>query len=469
MNPTISRIPRHATGAAGHEPHHVRCSPWLTQLGELLAFPTVSAQPRHRADIGAAAHWLARHLATIGLHRARVLPGEHGGAPSVYGEWLLAPGKPTLLLYGHYDVQLAEPLAQWRTPPFEATISGDYLYARGASDDKGQLFIQLKAIESLLTATGRLPLNVKVWLEGEEEIGSPNLEAFLARRGELLRADAVLVSDTEMPSPGRPAIVYGLRGNLACTLEVCGPSRELHAGRYGGAVLSPLQALCRIIAGLHDSRGRVAVPGFYRQVRPVSQDERTQLRRDGPSDRQLLAGLGLRSGWGEAGYTARERSTIRPALTVSGLSGGYGGPGGKAVIPERARAQLDLRLVPDQDPDRIAWLLRRHLAAVTPPAVRSRLTIGGGSRPVLIARDHPAMVAAARAVERTWGVPPVFVRSGGSIPLVEGLQRRLGLTAVLLGFGLPDDAIHAANERIHLPTFFRGIETVKAFLQEYGR
>jgi len=441
---------------------------WLAELDELLAFPTVSAQPRHRGDIEAAARWLARHLDAIGRRRAAVLPGPNGGAPSVYADWLGAPGKPTLLLYGHYDVQPAEPLAEWRTPPFRATVLGKHLYARGASDDKGQLFIHLKALESLLTTTGRLPLNVKVWLEGEEEIGSPNLAVFLDRELSRLRADAVLVSDTEMPAPGRPAIVYGLRGNLSLELEVRAPMRELHSGRYGGAVLNPLQALCELIAGLHDRHGRVTIPGFYHHVRPVAPDERQRLRRDSPSDERFLTSLGVRHGWGEEGYTARERATIRPALIVEGLTGGYTGPSGKAVIPDRALARLGARLVPDQDPAEIAQLLRRHLVSVTPPAVRARLTVTGGSRPVLIPRRHAAMAAASRAVEHVWGAPPVFMRSGGSIAVVEQLRRRLGAPIVLLGFGLPDDAIHAPNERIHLPTLFRGVDTVAAFLREYG-
>jgi len=233
---------------------------WIAELGQLLAFPTVSAQPQRRPDISRAAGWLARHMHGLGLHNVCVLPGPHAAVPSVYADWLGAPGKPTLLLYGHYDVQPAEPLGAWRTPPFQATIAADYLYARGASDDKGQLFIHLKALESLLMTTGRLPVNVKVWLEGEEEIGSPNLAAFLDRELVRLRADAILVSDTEMPAAGRPALVYGLRGNLALELEVRGPARELHSGRYGGAAPNPLQALCELIASLHDRHGRVRRP-----------------------------------------------------------------------------------------------------------------------------------------------------------------------------------------------------------------
>lgn len=443
-------------------------SRWLSQLAELIAFPTISALPRHRRDLKACAQWLAQHLAELGLHNAQVLPGVNRGAPSVYADWLLAPGKPTLLLYGHYDVQPVDPLKEWRTPPFKATIIGENLYARGASDDKGQLFIHLKAVESYLKTLGRLPINIKIWLEGEEEINSPNLSAFLKREAKRLQADAVLVSDTEMLGCDRPSIIYGLRGNLACEIEISGPRHDLHSGRYGGAVLNPLQALSEVVAGLHDRKGRVAIPGFYQQVRELESTQRQKIRCCCKRDQQILDDLDLPAGWGEQGYSIFERMTIRPALTINGLAGGYTGPGGKSVIPSRGLARFSIRLVPNQEPEEIAQLLRRHIATVTPPAVRSRLKITGGSRPVLLPRRHPAMLAAVRAVQSTWGVPPVFTRSGGSIPLVEQLHRRLKVPVVLLGFGLPDDDIHAPNEKISLPNFFRGIETVIRFLGEYA-
>jgi acetylornithine deacetylase/succinyl-diaminopimelate desuccinylase-like protein len=447
----------------------VRREQWLKELARLLAFPTISALPTHRRDIAAAAHWLKEHLIRLGLLHAQVLPGPNGGHPSVYADWLLAPGQPTLLLYGHYDVQPVDPLREWRTPPFSATRLGPNLFARGASDDKGQFFIHLKALESYLATRGALPINVKIWLEGEEEINSPNLPAFLAHEGTHLQADAVLVSDTEMLGQGRPSIIYGLRGNLTFELEVGGPDHDLHSGRYGGAVHNPLQALCEIIAGLHDKNGRVTIPGFYRQMRRVSPAERQALRCCSPNDQEILNALDIPLGWGETGYSLFERMTIRPALTINGISGGYTGPGSKSVIPAQGKALLSIRLAPEQKPEEIARLLRQHVSALTPPAVYTTLKITGGSPPVIIPRRHPLLAAVARAVYNAWGVPPTFTRSGGSIPLVSHLQQRLGVPIILLGFGLPDDDIHAPNEKLDLPNFFRGIETVIQLLKECQR
>jgi acetylornithine deacetylase/succinyl-diaminopimelate desuccinylase-like protein len=442
---------------------------WLRELGELLTFPTISAQPQHRRDIEAAAYWLKEHLTKLGLHHVQVLPGPNGGHPSVYANWLLAPGQPTLLLYGHYDVQPVDPLREWRTPPFRATHIGQNLFARGASDDKGQFFIHLKAVESYLATTGVLPINVKIWLEGEEEINSPNLAAFLDREVTRLQADAVLVSDTEMIGPGRPSIIYGLRGNLAFELEVTGPRHDLHAGCYGGAVHNPLQALCEIIAGLHNQHGRVTIPGFYDRVREVAATERQELRCGSPGSQQIMADLDIPAGWGEKGYSLFERMTIRPALIVNGITGGYVGPGTKTVIAKSGLARLSMRLVPAQEPAEIAGLLQRHIAAVKPPAVYTRLKITGGTSPVVIPRHHPTISAAARAIYEVWGVLPVFTRSGGTIPLVAHLQRQFNVPVILLGFGLPDDDIHAPNEKIDLSNFFRGIETIIRFLQECRR
>jgi acetylornithine deacetylase/succinyl-diaminopimelate desuccinylase-like protein len=443
-------------------------SRWLSQLSELITFPTISALPQHRRDIKFCAQWLARHLAEIGLQHVQVLSGPKGGHPSVYADWLHAPGKPTLLLYGHYDVQPVDPLKEWRTPPFKATIIGENLCARGASDDKGQLFIHLKSIESYLRTSGSLPLNIKIWLEGEEEIGSPNLSAFLKQEAKRLHADAVLVSDTEMLGPNRPSIIYGLRGNLNCELEVSGPRHDLHSGRYGGAVHNPLQALSEMIAGLHDRKGRVTIPGFYGRVRELAPAQGQEIRCSCARHQQILTDLDLPAGWGEEGYSLFERMTSRPALTINGLAGGYTGPGAKSVIPRRGLAHFSFRLVPDQEPTEIAQLLRPHIAAITPPAIRSRLKITGGSRPVLLPIGSSVMQAAVRAVQQTWGYSPVFTRSGGTIPLVEQLHRHLRVPIVLLGFGLPDDDIHAPNEKMNLPTFFRGIETVIRFIAEYA-
>ena len=440
---------------------------WLKELSELLAFPTISAIPKHRRDIEAAASWLQRHLISIGLHHAVILPGPNNGTPSVYADWLLAPRQPTLLLYGHYDVQPVDPLREWHSPPFQATQIEQNLYARGASDDKGQLFIHLKAVESYLATVGALPINIKIWLEGEEEINSPNLSALLQREATRLRADAVLVSDTEMLGSGRPSIIYGLRGNLTFEVAVGGPRHDLHSGRYGGVVHNPIQALCEIIAGFHDQEGRVVIPGFYARVYELKETERQELRCGTPTDEKIMADLDLPLAWGEASYSLFERITIRPALTVNGIIGGYTGPGGKAVIPSRARARMSMRLVPFQEPTEIAKLLRQHVQTVMPASLQTKLTITGGSPPIIVPRQHPVLSATARAVYQTWGVPPVFTRSGGSIPLVAHFQRHFNIPIILLGFGLPDDDIHAPNEKISLPNFFYGIETIIRLLGEY--
>jgi acetylornithine deacetylase/succinyl-diaminopimelate desuccinylase-like protein len=442
---------------------------WLEELSEFLSFPTVSSEPEHGPDIAAAARWLARHVRKLGLEHVTVLSGPEGSAPSVYADWLHAPGKPTVLLYGHFDVQPPGPLGPWRSPPFRPTRRGRSLFSRGASDDKGQMFAHLKALESYLRAAERLPLNVKLWLEGEEEISSPSLPAFLDREVERLRADAVLVSDTEMPAPDRPAIIYGLRGHVVCEIEVRGASHDVHSGRFGGTIHNPLQALCELIAGLHDRDGRVTVADFYRRVRPLEESERTLLQGQATYDRRLLAGLELPGVWGERGYTPTERMVARPALAVLGIRGGEVGPRAGAAIPSSARALLGFRLVPDQDPDEIGVLIQRHIAAQTPQSVRTTVHIGRRAGPVLLPRQDPAIAAAARAAQTVWGAAPLFSRNGGTIAVVEQLHRRLRAPVVVLGFGLPDDHIHGPNEKLDLPTFFRGVETVVRFLAEYAR
>ncbi len=450
----------HQPGIRGH---------WLSELAQLIEFPTISADPRHRPDLEAAAYWLKNHLTSIGLQHAQILAGPNGGAPSVYADWLHAPAKPTLLLYGHFDVQPPNPLSEWRTPPFRATIQGQNLFGRGASDDKGQFFIHLKALESYLKTQNSLPLNVKVWLEGEEEINSPNLPALLEREGSRLKAEAILVSDTNMLGPSRPSIIYGLRGNLSCELEVRGPSHDLHSGRYGGAVLNPLQALCEIIAGLHDREGRITIPGFYNRVRGTHRGSCQPIHCGSISDSQILTDLDLPQGWGEKGYSLFERMTSRPALTLNGLRGGYSGPGSKAVIPARGLARLSIRLVPGQEPAEIAKLLQRYIQKITPPAVTTHLKFSGSTHPVLIPIYNPVVAAATRAVQRVWGVPPVFTRSGGTIGVVSELYRRYKVPIILLGFGMADDDIHAPNEKFSLPNFFKGVETIINFLAEYAR
>jgi len=389
--------------------------------------------------------------------------------PIVYGEWLNAPGKPTLLIYGHYDVQPAEPLKDWKFPPFAGQISNGFLHGRGASDDKGQLFTHVKALELLLKSHGRLPVNVKCLFEGEEEIGSPNLPAFLSRNRHALRADAAVMSDTRMLGPDEPALTYSLRGQLALEIEVYGPSHDLHSGNFGGAVHDPLQALCEIVARLHDGRGRIAIPGLYDRVVDGTETERRYLASTGPSDREILHEAGASTQWGEKGYSIYERLTLRPSLAVTGLRGGHGGEGPKGVIPCVATAKLSFRLVPNQRPEEIERLLGNFIAQIAPPTVRVRITTQIRSNPALIDRRHPAMRAAARAYQRVFDRAPVWVRSGGSIPVVSEFQRLFGIPTVLMGFASPGDNLHGPNEKFSLRNFERGIRTSTAFLTELGR
>jgi acetylornithine deacetylase/succinyl-diaminopimelate desuccinylase-like protein len=435
----------------------------LTELKEFVRIPSVSSQPKHAPDVKRCADWLANHLRQIGLENVRVINTQRH--PIVYADWLHVRG-PTVLVYGHYDVQPVEPLNEWRTPPFEPTVRDQNLYGRGACDDKGQLFAHLKAIEFYLRSTRRLPVNVKCLFEGEEEIGSPNLKPFVARHRRALACDTVVMSDTRMLGADRPAITYALRGALSLELEVKGAPGDLHSGNYGGALHNPLQALCEIVAKLHDRSGRIAIPGLYDRVRCWGTRERDYMARVGPKDHEILSHARAARGWGERGYSLYERTTIRPALNVTGITGGHQGTGGKSIVPARALAKIDIRLVPDQQPAEIEQLLRAHVAELTPATVRSEVRTFFRTKPAVVERNHPAMRAVSVAYRKGFGVSPVFVRSGGSIPVVNEFQELLGAPTILMGFALPDDSIHAPNEKFHLPNLFKGIDTCIAFLRE---
>lgn len=438
----------------------------VQELQQLVQLPSVSAQPTHAPDVRRCAEWLAQHLRAIGMERAQVVATPRH--PIVYASWLRAPGRPTVLIYGHYDVQPPEPLASWRDPPFAAVVRGETLFGRGASDDKGQLWAHVTALEAYLRTSGRLPVNVICVFEGEEEIGSPNLLPFLEREPHIRGADIAVMSDTRFRAAGQPAIIYGLRGSLALEVAVQGPPHDLHSGAFGGAIHNPLQVLCGMLAGLHAADGRIMIPGFYDRVRTVGAAERAYLARAAPSDAAILRDAGATLGWGERGYSAYERTTIRPALTLNGLAGGYDGAGGKSIIPARASAKLSFRLVPDQDPRTIERLFRRHWARSTPPGVRSRVWTHSAAQPALVDPQHPAVRAAARAFRRGFGVAPVLLRSGGTIPVVNSFDALLKLPTVLMGFALPDDRMHAPNERFQLAQLWGGIATAIAFLAEMG-
>ena len=445
--------------AAWAREHHTR---FVSELAEFVRFPTVSAQPSHAQDMRRSARWLAAHLGRIGLEHVRLV--ETQGHPLVYADWLRAHSKPTLLLYGHYDVQPPEPEREWRTGPFVPVVRFDRLFGRGASDDKGQMFVHIKAVESWLHSTGALPLNLRCVFEGEEEIGSLNLLRFLGQHSDQIASEVAVISDSPMANAQEPAITCALRGALSVELEVRGQDRDLHSGAYGGAIHNPLQALCEILAALHDEHGAIAIPDFYTPVREVSRAERLELRQTGPRNEDVLRGAGATRGWGEPGFSLYERITIRPALTVNGIIGGYQGEGAKAVIPAAATAKLNFRLVPDQDPRDVFDQLRDHLAMMTSVGVRTRLRAQMMARPVVIDRDQPAFEAAAQACLFGFGRPPRFLRAGGTIPIVSALIESLHIPVVLLGFALPEDRLHAPNESFSLSVFQRAVQTSIAFL-----
>jgi acetylornithine deacetylase/succinyl-diaminopimelate desuccinylase-like protein len=439
------------------------------ELIEWLRIPSISTLAEHRADVAQAGEWLARHLQQIGLEHVRLI--DTPGHPLVYADWLHAgPNRPTVLIYGHYDVQPVDPLVLWETPPFEPVVKsgpeGDDLYARGAADDKGQVFAHVKAIEALLAIRQMLPVNVKLIIEGEEEVGSPSLLAFVPEHPDLLAADVCLISDTNMRSPQLPVIIYGLRGLWTGELTVTGPSGDLHSGSYGGIVHNPAQALCELLAALHDEQGRVTVPGFYDNVPGLADSERDLLAQVPFGEAELLAETGVPAAYGEPGYSLVERRGARPTLEINGIWGGFTEDGFKTVIPGQARAKISCRLVPNQDPDRIGDLIKSYLQEVAPASVTLHLEQGQGGAATVVDLDVPAMGAAVRAYQRGFGANPIFSREGGSIPVVPCLQSVLQAPVVLMGFGLPDDNLHAPNEKFHLPNLYRGIRTSIAFLDE---
>ena len=425
----------------------------LQRLVRLLGYPTVSADPRHAEDMKACAAGLARLLTRIGLRDVQVRPGRV--APVVTAAWAGRPGCATMLVYGHYDVQPSGPRRAWATDPFRATQAGDYLYARGASDDKGQFMAHLAAIEAWLATCGRLPLNLRLVLDGEEEVGSPTLVSAAARGWPRLAADVALVSDTQMLAPDVPVLITGLRGVLRSRLEVYGAASDLHAGAFGGAVANPVDVLSRLLSSLHDKTGRVRLTGFYDEVRTISDRERRYLARAGPSDAAMLARAGAAAGHGEPGFSAFERVTRRPAVVVTDVrTSGRG----RTVVPASASADLNVRMVADQDPEMIADGLRRHFRSRMPAGVRGRLSVGSGCTSFTLDRHAPVISAVRAACRAVFGRDPVLLPSGGSIPFVSALATAGPIDVVLFGFGLPGDRVHAPNERLYLPNLFRGTQ-----------
>ncbi|HWE63266.1 MAG TPA: dipeptidase [Chloroflexota bacterium] len=439
----------------------------LDELCALLRIPSVSTAGDHEAAMREAAEWLAARMRAAGLLGVELI--ETSGYPLLYGEWLGAPGKPTVLCYAHYDVQPPEPLALWTSPPFEPTVRGDNLYARGASDDKGQLYALLMAAEAAIQGSAAgCAVNLKFIFEGEEECGSVALKSYLAEHGDRLRADVALVADTAFYAPGVPAICLGLRGITYAEIEVQGASHDLHSGMYGGVAPNPLNALAHIIAGLQDRQGRVLIPGFYDDVVAPAAEERAAWRGLPFDERSLREEIGAIRLAGETAFDPLTRLWTRPTLDVHGIVGGYTGAGGKTVIPARASAKVSMRLVPNQRAEDIYERFARYVAQLAPEEVRITLHRYSADDPVLIAADHAAVRAAATAMSEVFAVPCALIRSGVTIPIVNPLQKHLGIPVLLMGFGLPDDQLHAPDEKLHLPNFYGGIEAVLRFWQRYG-
>lgn len=438
---------------------------FLNELFDLLRIPSISAQSSHKGDMQTCAEWLAAALVKSGADRAEVMPTE--GNPVVYAEKIVDPKARTVLVYGHYDVMPVDPLDEWRTDPFEPVVADGRIWGRGADDDKGQLYMHAKAFEAMC-ATDSLPCNVKFMLEGEEEIGSASLYKFCADNKQLLEADIILVSDTSMISFDTPSITCGLRGITYMQVEVTGPDKDLHSGLYGGAVANPANVLTQLVASLVDENGHVTIDGFYDDVRVLTDSERIELNKAPFSLDEYKRAVDVRDVAGEAGYTTIERTGIRPSLDVNGIWGGYIDEGTKTIIPSKASAKISMRLVPDQDFNKIAELFEKHFRKIAPQSVRVDVRFLHGGAPYVSPTDMPAYKAAERAVEQTFGCKPLPFYSGGSIPIISGFEKILGIKSILLGFGLSQDAIHSPNESYGLDQFYRGIETLPLFYKYFA-
>ena len=427
---------------------------FLEELKEFLRIPTVSADPECKPHLIRGAEFVYKQLADLGM-KAEIVPT--AGHPIVYAEWLGAPGAPTVMVYGHYDVQPPDPLDLWTTPPFEPTVRDGKLYARGATDDKGQVFTHIKSAEAWLKTVGKLPVNLKYVIEGEEEVGSRNLEDFLAARKESLSCDVAVVSDTSQYAPNQPAITYGLRGILAVEVTVTGPKKDLHSGVFGGAVMNPATGLARMIASLHDDNGRVRIPGFYDAVQPLSDAERQQFFDLNFDEAAFKAELGISEVFGEEGFTTLERRWARPTCEVNGLVSGYTGVGPKTIVPSKATVKITCRLVPTQDPHQLTEALHQYLKAQCPPSLSFEFTSYHGCPAFVFDPNSPYIEAAAEAIREAWGVQQVrLIREGGSIPVVQTFKDVLGVDTLLLGWGQNTDNLHSPNEHFSIADFHRG-------------
>src|SRR6187401_2866003 len=439
---------------------------YVDELKAYLAIPSISALPEHAGDVKRAAEWSADEMRRIGMQNVRLI--ETPGFPVVYGDWLGAAGAPTILFYGHYDVQPVDPVELWESPPFEATIRDGEIYARGSADDKGQVFMHFKAVEAHLKQNGNLPVNMKFLIEGEEEVGSENLDHFIKDHKQELAADVVVISDSPMFDRGIPSICYGLRGLTYFQIDLRGTKSDLHSGSFGGAVANPGFVLATVLTQMKDRSGRIKIPGFYDDVRPLSEAERAEWKKLPFKEAKYRKDLGAPKLFGESGYSTLERVWARPTFEVNGLLSGFTGEGAKTVLPAVAMAKVSMRLVPDQSPDRIADLFEAYLKKVAPKTVELKIMRMHGCKPWMTAFDNPFVQAAGRAIEQGFGQKPVFNREGGSIPVVATFQEELGLPCVLFGVGLPDENAHAPDEKLDLGNFHNGVIASAALYEEIG-
>ena len=438
---------------------------YLNELKEFLSYPSISNDAAHKKDVEKCARYLKQHLEKIGMENAEVYPT--AGHPVVYADWLHAgKDKPTALIYGHYDVQPVDPVELWTSPPFEAEVRGENIYARGAADDKGQVMVHLKALEAHLKSNKSLPVNLKIIIEGEEEIGSMHLDDFIIKHKDLLKADVVIISDTAMYDKGYPAIGYALRGLCYMQVELTGPNRDLHSGQFGGAVENPINALAKMITKLKDDKGRILIDGFYDDVLPVSEEERAEFKKLPFDDNKYMNSLGVAELFGEEGYSTLERLWTRPTLDCNGIWGGFTGEGAKTVLPSKAYAKISMRLVPNQEPGKIEGLFIAYIKKIAPKSVK--VTIKGlhHGKPAITPIDSKWVKAAYEAMKQAFGKEPVFIREGGSIPIVVTFQDILKAPSVLLGFGLPDENAHSPDENMNLDNFYNGIKTSSIFYNE---
>jgi acetylornithine deacetylase/succinyl-diaminopimelate desuccinylase-like protein len=438
---------------------------FLDELFELLRFPSVSADPKYRGDVLKTAEFVALKLKEAGADKVEIC--QTAGYPIIYGEKIIDDALPTVLVYGHYDVQPADPLELWETPPFEPTIRDGKIYARGSADDKGQFYMHVKAFE-LMMKTNTVACNVKFMIEGEEEVGSSNLGIFVNENADRLKADVVLISDTSMISMENPSIETGLRGLAYMEVEITGPNRDLHSGVYGGAVANPITMLCKMIASLHDENNHISIPEFYDKVLELTADEKAALNAAPFDLDDYKKDLDIRAEWGEKGYSTLERTGTRPTLEVNGIWGGYTGEGAKTVLPSKANAKISMRLVPHQSSEEIAAIFQKHCESIAPEFVKVKVTTHHGGEPVVTPTDSIAYRAAEKAIEESFGKKPIPTRGGGSIPIVALFEDVLGIKSVLLGFGLDSDALHSPNEKYDIYNYFKGIETLPLFFKYFA-